>query len=88
MPCPVRRSAKITKTRAKALGTDAIARQDNASRTATPAPRCRTRNLSVSPPAQTIRIADAAGAQRIDPAPRAVGQPELPMISPAKIEMK
>ena len=58
MPCPEKRSAKITKNNPHQTGLNAIARQASAVSTKTAGASTRTRNRSVSPPAQTIASAE------------------------------
>ena len=61
IPCPAKRSTKITGTSAQAHppGSAAMPRQPMASSAIAAGPRRRARNRSVSPPAQIITSADA-----------------------------
>ena len=75
MPCPKRRSAKITKGSKTANGLKAMNKQASASSNKTAGPSVRTRNLSVRPPAHTITTAEAV-------VPKAYIPPQEPWLRP------
>ena len=88
MPCPKNRSARITKGSPAAHGLSAIAKQANPKSPTTSVPKKRTRNLSVSPPANSIRTAEAPVPSVYIPPHSPLLSPKAARISPPKMEMK